>query len=175
MEIDPKDTHEKRADILLTLGDVSYDAEKFEDSRRYYEQLIQENPEGAVYEGALRRLARAEYKLGNSDAAVASWETYIALHPDDPKALNGFAWFCSQRGIGLDRALSVALQAVEISGRDVGILDTLAEVYFARGDYDNAILVAKEALAKDPEDKYLGDQVEKFETAREEADSQAMQ
>ena len=174
MELDPDNAHGKRAEILLTLGDVSYDSEKFEDARSYYERMIEENPSGEVYEDGLRRLARAEYKLGNADKAVASYGRYVDLHPDDPKALNGFAWFCAKRGIGLDRALTLAKRGVELSNHDVGILDTLAEVYFARGEHDNAIKIAKEALEKDPEDQYLRDQVKRFEKARAEADAQVM-
>ena len=78
-----------------------------------------------------------------------------------------------ERSIGLDQALPVALKASELSNRDPGILDTLAEVYFAMGDFDNAIKIGKEALESDPEDQYFKDQVKKYEDAKSEADSQA--
>jgi len=173
MELDPEDAHGKRSEMLVALGGVCYDAEQYQQAKEYYEQVIEEYPEGEVYEYALTRLARAEYKLGNADAAVAAYDRYVALHPDDPKALNGLAWFCGTRGIGLDRALAAALKAVDLSDRDPGIFDTLAEVYFARGEYDKAIVTAKEALESDPDDQYFRDQVEKFEKAKAEADSQA--
>jgi tetratricopeptide (TPR) repeat protein len=115
----------------------------------------------------MKRLAATEYKLGNADAAVAMYEKSMAGKENDPGALNGFAWFCAQRKIGLDKALPAAKKAADLSGRDPGILDTLAEVYFAMGDYNNAIKVEKEALAKDPDDKYLKEQIEKFEKARD--------
>jgi tetratricopeptide (TPR) repeat protein len=83
--------------------------------------------------------------------------------------LNGFAWFCAQRQIGLEQALPAAQKAVELSKRDPGILDTLAEVYYARGEYDDAIKIGKEALKSDPDDQYFKDQVVKFEKAKKEA------
>jgi tetratricopeptide (TPR) repeat protein len=84
--------------------------------------------------------------------------------------LNGFAWFCAQRKIGLDKALPAAQKAAELSKRDPGILDTLAEVYFAMGDFDHAIKIGEEALASNPKDTYYNDQVAKFKKAKAEAD-----
>jgi tetratricopeptide (TPR) repeat protein len=83
--------------------------------------------------------------------------------------MNGFAWFCAKRGFGFDRALPVALEAADLSDRDPGVLDTLAELYFAMGDYDHAIEVGQEALDKEPDDKYFKDQLEKYEQARRQA------
>ena len=92
----------------------------------------------------------------------------MAGKENDANVLNGFAWFCAQRKIGLDKALPVAQKAADLSGRDPGILDTLAEVYFAQGDYDNAIKVEEEASAKNPDDKYMKDQIAKFKKAKDE-------
>jgi hypothetical protein len=43
-------------------------------------------------------------------------------------------------------------------------------VYFARGDFDNAIKIEEEAAAKDPKDQYMKDQIEKFKKAKADAD-----
>jgi tetratricopeptide (TPR) repeat protein len=81
--------------------------------------------------------------------------------------MNGFAWFCAKRKFGFDAALPVALKAVELSDRDSGILDTLAELYYAMGDYGNAIKIGEEALSKEPDDQYLKDQLTKYRSAAE--------
>ena len=75
--------------------------------------------------------------------------------------------------MGLDAALPIALKAVEISDRSPGILDTLAELYYARGEYDKAIEIGKEALSSDPDDQYFKDQIEKFRVAKVEAEKRA--
>ena len=87
--------------------------------------------------------------------------------------MNSFAWFCSQAKIGFDKALPIAQKAVEVSDRNPGILDTLAELYYAMGQYDNAIEIGQEALATDPDDQYFKNQVQKFKDAKEAARSQA--
>ena len=44
-------------------------------------------------------------------------EKTLAGKENDAGALNGFAWFCAQRKIGLDKALPVAQKAADLSGR----------------------------------------------------------
>ena len=62
---------------------------------------------------------------------------------------------------------------MELTERDPGYLDTLAELYYARGEFDNAIAIGQEALDKEPGDEYFTDQVNKFKAAKEEADKRA--
>ena len=59
----------------------------------------------------------------------------------------------------------MALKAVEVTEGDPGILDTLAEVYFARGMYPEAIAAIDKAIAKEP-DAYFDKQRAKFVAAQ---------
>jgi tetratricopeptide (TPR) repeat protein len=170
LTLDPKNERQRYDEIYHAMAEASYGASDYKAAQKYYTKVTIDYPESGYYNDSMRRLAATEYKLGDSKKAVALYWQITEPHQDDAGALNGFAWFCSQRKIGLDQALPVALKAVEISDRDPGILDTLAEVYFARGDYDNAIKIGKEALATDPDDQYFKDQVAKFEQAKAEAD-----
>jgi len=172
LALDPNDENGNRADILYELGELSYMSKNYPDSKRLYQQLLDENKDGEWHEAALHRLPYTLHKMGETEGAIETYLKFVALDPEDPKKLNDFAWFCAQRKVGLDEALPIALKGVELSGRDPGVLDTLAELYFARGEYDNAIKIGKEALASDPEDQYFNDQIKKFEKAKEEADSQ---
>ena len=115
-------------------------------------------------------MARCYFGLGRIDESVAIYKEYADRHPDSAPAANSFAWFCASRKVGLDAALPVALRAVELSKRDSGYLDTLAELYYAREEYDKAIEIGREALDKEPDDTYLKDQLDKFRKAKAEAD-----
>jgi tetratricopeptide (TPR) repeat protein len=157
----------RNPEILYRLGDAYYNDQKYTEAKPYFSRLVSDYASSEIALDGMKRLAATEYKLGNADAAVAMYAKSIEGKENDANALNGFAWFCAQRKIGLDRALPAAQKAADLSGRDPGILDTLAEVYFAMGDYDNAIKVEKEAAAKDPNDKYLKEQIERFEKARD--------
>ena len=166
LTLDPRNT-ERNPEILYRMGEAYYVDQKYSEAKPYLVRLTTEYASADIANAGTKRLAAVEYKLGNNDAAVATYEKAIAGKENDAGALNGFAWFCAQRKIGLTKALPVAQKAADLSGRDPGILDTLAEVYFAMGDYNNAIKVEEEASAKDPNDKYLKEQIEKFKKARD--------
>ena len=168
LAIDPDS--ELKAEIWSNLGYAMYADERYEDAAGYYNKLIEEFPDGKTSDEALQMLARVYHKMDKPDKSVETYMVYVDRHSEDPSALNSFAWFCAKRKIGFDQALPVALKAVELSDRDAGILDTLAELYYAMGDYENAIKIGKEALSKDPDDQYFKDQVNKYQEAAKESD-----
>ena len=172
LKLDPNNK-ERNPEILYSLGEAYYMDAKYADAKPYFNRLVTEYKDSEIAPDGYKRLAGIEYKTGNNDAAVAMMEKTLTGKETDAGTLNGFAWFCAQRKIGLDKALPVAQKAADLSGRDPGILDTLAEVYFARGEYDNAIKVEEEALAKTPNDQYTKDQIAKFKKAKEETKKQS--
>ena len=166
LTIDPDTGH--KASIYYQLGYVMYVDERYDDAIVYYDKLIDGYPDTKHHDEALQMEARVYYSLDQKDKCLEVYQVYLDRHPDDPGAMNGFAWFCAKRGFGFEQALPVALKAADLSDRDPGVLDTLAELYFAMGDYDNAIEVGKEALDKEPDDKYFKDQLEKYRKAASE-------
>ncbi len=173
MALDPKNEKGRYPEILYTLGEANYNADRWAAAKTYFTRLTAEYPGSDVYRDGMARLAKTQFKLGDADAAVATYWTITKDRQDDDKALNAFAWFCSQAKIGLDKALPAAEKAARLSNRDPGILDTLAEVHFAMGNYDKAIEVETEAAGKQPDDKYFKDQIEKYRKAKADADHAA--
>ena len=163
LKIDPD--NENKAGIYFHLGNSMRADERNEDAIKYLNKVITEYPDAEVHDEALQMLARAYFELDQKEKSLESYQALLARHPDDPKMMNGFAWFCAQRKFGFDQALPVALKAVELSNRDPGNLDTLAELYYAMGDYDNAIKVGEEAAKQEPDDQYFKDQLNKYRKA----------
>jgi tetratricopeptide (TPR) repeat protein len=163
LKIDPD--NENKAEIYYQLGYTMNADDRNEDAIEYFDKVITEYPDAEVHDQALQMQARAYFALDKKDKSLESYQALLARHPDDPRMMNGFAWFCAQRKFGFDQALPVALKAAELSDRDPGILDTLAELYYAMGDYDNAITIGEEALAKEPDDQYFKDQLDKYRKA----------
>lgn len=173
LALDPADERKRHAEIWYGMGEASYGADDYQAALGYFTRVATDFPDSDYYDDGMRRVAACQFRLGDPDAAVASYWKVTEPRQDDSGALNGFAWFCAQRKIGLDQALPAALKAVELSDRDAGVLDTLAEVYYARGEYDKAIKIGEEALAAEPDDTYFKDQVAKFKKAKAEADRAA--
>ncbi len=172
-ELTPDAPAEEMAEVNYKIAQTQYETGEYEDAIDTYTRLVRDNPDSDWYDRSLTGMARAYHKLGQEKECIESYMRYVDRHPDDPSTLNSFAWFCASRKVGLDAALPVALKAVEISDRSPGILDTLAELYYARGEYDKAIEIGKEALSSDPDDQYFKDQIEKFRVAKVEAEKRA--
>lgn len=89
----------------------------------------------------------------------------------DAGNLNEFAWWCFEHKINLKEAESLARRAVKLAEpgeTKAMILDTAAEICFARGNKTDALKFAKMAVDQAPNNKYYPKQVQKFEGAHPE-------
>ena len=87
----------------------------------------------------------------------------ITSFPNDPRLLNGLAWFYVKHRINLDEAFRLAGRAHDLEPRSWQIVDTLAEIHYARGNLVQASQFAQKALSLDPKNPYLRDQVARFQ------------
>jgi tetratricopeptide (TPR) repeat protein len=173
LELTPDLADEEKAEALYSIGEAYYLDKAYEKGIDVFTGILEIFPESEWADRSRTRMARCYYELGRIKESVAIYKEYADRHPDSASAANSFAWFCASRKVGLDAALPVALRAVELSKRDPGYLDTLAELYYARKEYDKAIAIGREALDKDPGDTYLENQLSKFRKAKDEADKAA--
>lgn len=115
------------------------------------------------------QLFDAEGQRDISDELVAQIVDYFAARcassPESATLHNNLAWAAARNGRLLDRALAHAQRAVELEPEAAGFLDTLAEVYFQRGDREEAIRYAERALALRPLGTSLMDQLDRFRSA----------
>ena len=115
-----------------------------------YALLVEKDPDKAL---GLRR-----------DRLPEGWE-------NDPKELNGFAWWCFQNGLNLTEAQALALKGVELAetdGEKANILDTAAEISHAQGDGDQALAHIRRAIELVPDKAYFKEQLARFEKALQE-------
>ncbi|MGI8981121.1 MAG: hypothetical protein ACR2FY_17990 [Pirellulaceae bacterium] len=107
---------------------------------------------------------------GFAAEADALYERAYAVHaplaqkfPDSAPCRNNVAWLsavCHQR---LDEAFAHAQKAVELSPSTPSYLDTLAEVYFQKGDRPKAIEYGKKVLELAPGNKLFAERLKHFE------------
>ncbi len=65
------------------------------------------------------------------------------------------------------KALAIAIRANELASEDPNIMDTLAEAYYAAGDYASAIDWEEKALSFEPDNDFFKEQLMKFREAGE--------
>jgi len=83
----------------------------------------------------------------------------------DAEQLNRFAWWCFVQKTNLGEAESLARRAVEsmeTGAEQANVMDTLAEILNLRGDTAGALEWIEKALALDPGNEYLQNQVKRF-------------
>ena len=123
----------------------------------------------AAYESGLK-----VEKDGKLDDAITLWEKALELDPKNWACLNHYAWFLAVSAPAdkkdLKKAEALALRAAEASGwKNKDVIDTVAEVYFQRKQFAQAVETQKKALADGLEGhsnrKYLEKQLQKFEEA----------
>jgi tetratricopeptide (TPR) repeat protein len=97
------------------------------------------------------------------DRVFGENERVCTEYPRSASAHNELAWLGARCRRQLDKALAHAQKAVELAPEEAGYVDTLAEVYFQRGDKDKAITWIKKSIALDPKRTYFRKQLERME------------
>jgi tetratricopeptide (TPR) repeat protein len=92
----------------------------------------------------------------------------IATQPDNERFYNEFAWLVANTEGDLDEALKYSQKSLEFYPDNGGLYDTLARVYYARGDYQNALKNQRRAAELEPYNGMIAKQLELFKKAVEE-------
>ena len=115
-------------------------------------------------------LVPAWEKAGRKKEAAELFERCLAVqeklcdaYPNCAWGHNSAAWIsvCCRRN--LDKAEEHALKAVSLTPTSAGNLDTLAEVYFQRGEKDKAVAAQKKAVELEPKRAYFRKQLKRIE------------
>ncbi len=162
ISLDPENEKGYTDKSYLYLGDLFAANKKYEKAAASFQSLLDKYPDSDNYNYTLQMLAKLYEKMDKPNKCIETFRLLIAKNPEDPKSLNAFAWFCASHKMVVDEAIPVAKKAVELTKGSPGIMDTLAELYYAKGDYKKAIEIEEEASGKDPEDSYLKDQIIKY-------------
>lgn len=118
-------------------------------------------------------------KQNDLDGAIAKYEEALRVNPANADCLNHYAWFLAVEAPAerkkIDRGIELGLLAVKASdGKRPDILDTLAEAYFQKGDFAQAVETGRQAVRAQQESgspkykDYLQTQQIKFEAAGKE-------
>jgi tetratricopeptide (TPR) repeat protein len=105
--------------------------------------------------------------LNREEEALTTCEHAIALAPDDHQSYNNAAWIYAHatqpERHDLDKALRYAAQAVQLTTeQNTEDLDTLAEVYFLKGDADKARETITKAAVVLDKTAYYRAQMDRF-------------
>lgn len=164
---DPKNKKTYASKALWTLGKFLY-VRGIKDYRKgiaTLQKLRKLYPNSEEVQDTTESLARAWHALGRGDRARKILDAHLAAHTNDSKAYNLYAWFCYKREFDRLRGLEVAAQGLALHPNDDGLWDTMAELYFAIGNRDQALACERKASALDPSSPYYRQQIERFSSS----------
>lgn len=121
---------------LLFLQGLSYSRLGVKDSAvALLEQSLKLDPNDM---NALSTLALEYDGLKEFEKSDALYERALTIDPTSALILNNYAYSLAERGIQLERSLSMAEVAVKAEPENPSYLDTLGWIYFRLGRYDEA-------------------------------------
>jgi len=132
---------------------TAYQGRKWPEVLTHASELLEVDPVG--YGGNAQYRMMAESKTGAADKAVAWAKTWVdGAGWNSPEGLNAVAWVLVDPSDpfpnpDIDLALKAAERSAELTKNEDGaVLDTVARVYFLKGDIPKAIELQKLALEK---------------------------
>lgn len=128
-------------DVLVTLGNLLRNAEKYKDAETFYTQALNQvaKPERQhwsvfYYRGIVRE------RLKTWDLAEADLRKALELSPDEASVLNYLGYSLIDMNMKLDEAIAMVKKAVEAKPNDGYIVDSLGWAYFQLGDFEEAVV-----------------------------------
>jgi tetratricopeptide (TPR) repeat protein len=109
---------------------------KLDDARKRLQAIAKTNHNLPI---ARLWLGQVEYMKGDFPAALDSFAKVVEADPENPDALNNYAYLLAEHTNRLDEALKHAEKARARAPEDPAIADTLGWIYYRKGLYPNAV------------------------------------
>lgn len=90
------------------------------------------------------------------------WTDTLKKSPESIPALNNLAFYYAVNNSNLDEALKLSSRSLALDPDNLECLDTIAEIYYRKNEYDRAIAALKKAVSIAPENKSLRKKLEKI-------------
>jgi putative PEP-CTERM system TPR-repeat lipoprotein len=122
-----------------------FEMDKSNDAEKLLNDWLAEHPKDTSV-----LLNLANYQLGQKQnaKAISSYEKALKLQDNNVLALNNLAWLYKDNQP--KKALELIKKAVEVAPDAAAVNDTLASVYLATQQYDEALIAIRKALKPDP-------------------------
>ncbi|NOR46132.1 MAG: hypothetical protein GQ534_11155 [Candidatus Delongbacteria bacterium] len=114
------------------------DQKEFENANIIFNTILLKDPKNIqkyqTYLTYIMALIKNEY----IDKAVEIYELVINEFPENIQLRNNYAYLLAEHNRDLDKAIDLAINAVKKEPDNISFLDTLAWIYYVKGDYKKA-------------------------------------
>ncbi len=144
--------------VLSAYGYTLHQLGESDEALKYLNKAIELDSKNAQVYGMLGMIYDKKQIWAKCDSA---YEKAIELDSSDVLLLNNYAYSLSERGIQLDRCLTMAQKAVAKEPKNSSYLDTIGWIYFKLGNFKLAKENIEKSLEGDPKNavvvEHLGD------------------
>lgn len=123
----------------------------------------------------LNALAETYFDLEKYDQAFAAAADALALEPESALYANNLAWWLATAKDSTvrdpKRAISLAQKAISVEPNYASYIDTLAEAYFANGEYAKAVEYEQKAANLEPTKSVYQESLARFRAAAKGSDA----
>ena len=139
-----------RPEFVLRRGTYCLMNERYKEAERAFRDALRHIDSDSLRGATLTLIGDAQYQDNRPRAAFRSYEKALALLPNDAGLLNNYAYFLSEEGRELERALEMAERAITISRNNSTYLDTYAWILYKLERYTEAKRYMRQAVTLDP-------------------------
>lgn len=100
-------------------------------------------------------MGEAAYRTGDYERAWRCFERCLELRPDDWGTMNNYAYYLSEQGIELEKALALSRRTIEAEPDNANSLDTYAWLLHLLGRDDEGLPYMRKAVKLDPKSETL--------------------
>jgi len=149
------------------IGELYLKLKDYEEAEKWLRHALSAGAMPLAYAGlgdvqkALSNTEEAEKQYAKAEKAFTD---EIDKSPNEALNYNNLAWFYATHDRELDKGIKLAKKAIELDPKTAAYLDTLAELYYRKGDCEPAIEEIKKAIALDPPHiRYFQNQLRRFQ------------
>lgn len=139
-----------RPEFMLRRGTYYLVNKRYTEAERAFRDALRRIDSDSLRGATLTMIGDAQYQDKRPRAAFRTYEKALRLLPNDAGLLNNYAYFLSEEGRELERALEMSKRATTISKNNSTYLDTYAWILYKLERYDEAKRYMRQAVTLDP-------------------------
>ena len=136
-------------ELLHMRGALALQGKKYDKAISFYNEALRHADNDTLRSSLWGAIGDVEHHRKEKKRSYKAYEKALRYFADNAMALNNYAYFLSLDNSNLERALTMATRANEISKNNATFLDTKAWVLYKLGRYAEAKKVMQQALSLD--------------------------
>lgn len=137
-------------EFLLRRGTYHLVNDQFKEAEQALKAALRMIDSDSLRGATLGLIGDVQYQLNRPRKAFRNYDKALRLLPNDAGILNNYAYFLSESGGDLERALEMSTRSIELDRGNSSNLDTHAWILYRLGRYDEAKRFMRQAITLDP-------------------------